>query len=329
MRAPELTPDARIFVAGHRGLAGSALCRRLRAAGYENLVLAESSEVDLRARGATARFLADNAPAAIVLCAARGGGIAAEAAQPADFLSDNLRIQLSVLDAARALRVPRLLFLGSSRLYPRESRQPIRETSLLSGPLEPANHTYAIGKFAGMAQVRAVREQDGLPWITALPTNLYGPGDNFHPTDSHVLAGLMRRFHEAAQTGAESVAVWGTGTPRREFLHADDLADACITLLSHYDRAEPVNVGTGRDISIADLARMIADTVGYQGGITFDPSRPDGTPRRVLDIGVLTALGWAPRIRLRAGVASTYQWYLNSLALPRPRMAVRGHEVVR
>ncbi|WP_051386191.1 GDP-L-fucose synthase family protein [Actinokineospora inagensis] len=329
MRAPELTPASRIYVAGHRGLAGSALCGRLRAAGYENLVLAGSSEVDLRDRAATTRFLTEAAPDVVVLAAARGGGSGANAAEPADVLSANLRIQVNVMDAARAAGVPRLLFLASSAMYPRESRQPVRETSLLAGPLEPTTEAYAIAKIAGMAQVRAVREQDGLPWITAIPTNLYGPGDNFHPTSSHVLAGLMRRIHDAAVAGAPSVVVWGTGTPRREFLHADDLADACLTLLAHYDEPGPVNVGTGRDISVADLAKMLAETIGYTGAIEFDPGRPDGTPRKVLDIRALTGLGWEPKIRLRAGIASTYQWYLDSLTLPRQREAVRGHEMVR
>ncbi|RLK53829.1 GDP-L-fucose synthase family protein [Actinokineospora cianjurensis] len=328
MHAPRLTTASRILVAGHRGLAGSALCGRLRAAGHENLVLASSSEVDLRDHAATARFMAQHAPDVVVLAAARGGGILTTVTQPADIISDNLRIQVSVLDAARALRVPRLLFLASSCLYPRESRQPIRESSIMAGPLEPTTESYAIAKIAGMAQVRAVREQDGLSWISAMPTNLYGPGDNFHPTSSHVLAGLMRRIHEAAQAGDESVTVWGTGTPRREFLHVDDLADACMALLEHYDEPGPVNIGTGRDISIADLAKMLAETIGYTGTFAFDPDMPDGAPRRVLDIRTLTGLGWEPRIRLRAGIAATYQWYLDSTTLPRQRDAVRGHEMV-
>ncbi len=328
MRAPELTRAARIFVAGHRGLVGSALCRRLLAEGYENLALAPSSEVDLRDRAATARYLAEQVPDVVVLAAGRGGGIAAATAHPADILSDNLRIQLSVLDAARTVGVPRLLFLGSARLYPRDSRQPIRETSLLSGPLEPTAQAYALGKLAGIAHVRAVREQEGLPWIVAMPATLYGPGDNFHPTRAHVLAALLRRFHEATVSGAPAVTVWGTGTPRREFLHSDDLADACIALLAGYDGAEPVNVGTGRDISVADLARMIADTVEYPGAIEFDPTRPDGVPRKVLDTGTLAGLGWQPRVRLRAGIAATYRWYLDSLTLPRQRVAARDHEGV-
>ncbi|GLW95241.1 GDP-L-fucose synthase family protein [Actinokineospora globicatena] len=328
MHAPRLTTASRILVAGHRGLAGSALCGRLRAAGHENLVLASSSEVDLRDHAATARFFAEHSPDVVVLAAARGGGILTTVTQPADIISDNLRIQVSVFDAARALRVPRLLFLASSCLYPRESRQPIRETSVMTGALEPTTESYAIAKIAGMAQVRAVREQDGLAWISAMPTNLYGPGDNFHPTSSHVLAGLMRRIHEAAQSGADSVQVWGTGTPRREFLHVDDLAEACVTLLQDYDEPAPVNIGTGRDISIADLAKMLAETIGYTGSFEFDAEMPDGAPRRVLDIRTLTGLGWEPRIRLRAGIAATYQWYLESTALPRQREAVRGHEMV-
>ncbi len=329
MRAPAFTRSTRIFVAGHRGLVGSAITRRLRALGFADLVLATSSEVDLRDRGATARFLLKREPEVVVLAAARVGGIAANAAQPAEFLSDNLRIQLSVLDAARALGVPRVLFLGSSCVYPREAAQPIRESALMTGPLEPTNQAYAIAKIAGIAHVRAVREQDGLPWITAMPTNLYGPGDNFHPTGSHVLPGLLRRFHEAAAAGAPSVTVWGTGTPRREFLHADDLADACLALLDRYNGPDPVNVGAGRDISIADLAALVAETVGYRGRVEFDPSKPDGTPRKLLDVSTLTALGWEPATRLRAGVAATYRWYLDSLDLPRQRTEVRGHGVAR
>ncbi|MBM7773515.1 GDP-L-fucose synthase [Actinokineospora baliensis] len=324
MRAPQLTPASRILVAGHRGLAGSALCRRLRAAGHENLVLATSSEVDLRDRAAAGAWLAEHRPDVVVLAAERGGR--GGAGGPADVLSDNLRIQTSVLDAARVVAVPRLLFLASACLYPRESRQPIRESSLMSGPLEPATEFYAIAKIAGLAQVRAVREQDGLAWISALPTNLYGPGDDFHAP--HGLAGLMRAVHEAAQIGAPSVTVPGSGTPRREFLHVDDLAEACVALLEQYDDPTPVNIGTGRDISTADLAKMLAETIGYTGAIEFDPAAPDGAPRRVLDIRTMTGLGWEPRTRLRAGIAATYEWYLDNTALPRQREAVRGHEMV-
>ncbi|OLR92116.1 GDP-L-fucose synthase family protein [Actinokineospora bangkokensis] len=328
MRPPVLNSATKVYIAGHRGLVGSALVRALRRRGLPDPVVATSAELDLRDRAATARFLARESPDVVVLAAARVGGIAANAAQPAEFLSDNLRIQLAVLDAARAQGVPRVLFLGSSCIYPKLAPQPIREDALLTGPLEPTNSAYAIAKIAGIEHVRAVRAQDGLPWISAMPTNLYGPGDNFHPTASHVLPGLLRRFHEARESGAASVVVWGTGTPRREFLHADDAAEACLHLLEHFDGPDPVNVGTGTDVTIAELAGLVAEVVGFTGRVEFDTSKPDGTPRKVLDVGVLRGLGWAPRTGLREGLESTYRWYLESLALPEQR-AVRGLEVAQ
>jgi GDP-L-fucose synthase len=297
----------RVYVAGHTGLIGSALCRRLR--GRAELITATSTELDLRDADATAAFLIRHRPDVVVLAAARVGGIGANAATPVDFLSDNLRIQLSVMDAACALRVPRLLFLGSSCIYPRAARLPIREDALMTGPLEPTNSAYAVAKIAGVEHVRAVRAQHGLAWISAMPTNLYGPGDNFHPTRSHVLPALVRRFHEAVRAGRDEVVVWGTGTPRREFLHSDDAAAACLTLLESYDDPEPINVGAGRDISIADLARLVADACGFGGTITFDTDKPDGTPRKVLDVSRITALGWRPAIPLREGIAATCRWY--------------------
>ncbi|MFC5286589.1 GDP-L-fucose synthase family protein [Actinokineospora guangxiensis] len=307
-----MSRNTRVYVAGHRGLVGSALCRALR--GRVELVTATSAELDLRDAAATAAFLDRHRPEVVVVAAARVGGIGANAAAPVDFLSDNLRIQLSIMDAARALRVPRLLFLGSSCIYPRQARLPIREEELMTGPLEPTNSAYAVAKIAGVEQVRAVRAQHGLAWISAMPTNLYGPGDNFHPTRSHVLPALVRRFHEAVREGHGEVVVWGTGAPRREFLHSDDAAAALVTLLESYDDPDPINVGTGRDISIAGLARLIADASGFRGRVRFDDAKPDGTPRKVLDVSRITALGWRPAIALREGIAATCAWYRDAVA---------------
>ncbi|GLY39026.1 GDP-L-fucose synthase [Amycolatopsis sp. NBRC 101858] len=305
-----LTGTTPIYVAGHTGLVGSACLRLLARRGFSRLITAGSAELDLRDRDATREFLRRHNPQVVLVAAARVGGIAVNAAEPAEFLSDNLRIQLSLLDAARELRVPRLLFLGSSCIYPRACPQPIRESALLTGPLEPTNEAYAVAKIAGLVHVRSVRREDGLPWISAMPTNLYGPHDRFDAERAHVLPALLRKFHEAVRSGADTVEVWGTGRPRREFLHVDDLAAACLTLLQHYDDDEPVNVGTGEDIAIADLARLVAATTGFTGEIRFDPSRPDGTPRKLLDVSRIRALGWRPEIGLEAGLAGTYDWYL-------------------
>ncbi|MGK2868615.1 MAG: GDP-L-fucose synthase family protein [Mycobacterium sp.] len=305
----ELDRAATFYVAGHRGLVGSAMVRRLEAAGFTNLVCRTSAELDLRDRGAVFDFFGQTGPRYVVLAAARVGGIGANNDYPADFLSDNLQIQANVLDAARVTGVHRLLFLGSSCIYPKLAAQPIREDALLTGRLEPTNDAYAVAKIAGIVHVQAVRRQDGLPWISVMPTNLYGPNDNFTASGSHVLPALIRRYDEAASSAAPSVTNWGTGSPRREFLHADDLADACLHLLEQYDDPEPVNVGTGSDVTIADVADMIASIIGYDGETRWDASKPDGTPRKLLDISKLFATGWAPRISLMDGLEQTVAWY--------------------
>jgi GDP-L-fucose synthase len=307
-----MTIDQRspVYVAGHRGLVGSAIWRRLEAAGFSQLIGATSAELDLRDRSATFAFLAEHRPAVVIDAAARVGGILANRDHPTEFLSDNLRIQVNLMDACLEVRTPRLLFLGSSCIYPKYAEQPIRESSLLTGELEPTNDAYAIAKIAGIMQVQAVRRQYGLNWISAMPTNLYGPNDNFDLTSSHVLPALIRRFHDAKESGADEVVLWGTGTPRREFLHVDDLADACLFLLEHYDDPAPINVGVGTDVTIRELAELVARAVGYTGAIGNDPSKPDGTPRKLLDVSRLQALGWKPAIELSDGVASTYAWYL-------------------
>jgi GDP-L-fucose synthase len=304
-----LDRSAPVFVAGRKGLVGSALWRHLTAEGFTSLLGPGSGELDLRDRLAVFDWFAVNQPQAVILAAARVGGIKANATRPTEFISDNLRIQVNVLDAALQHRVERLLFLGSSCIYPRAAAQPIREDALLTGPLEETNDAYAIAKIAGIMQVKAVRRQHGLPWVSAMPTNLYGPGDNFHPENSHVLPSLIRRFHQARLEMAPKVVNWGTGTPRREFLHVDDLACACLALLERYDSDSPINVGTGEDLTIRELAEMVASVVGYEGILEWDPTQPDGTPRKVLDISRIAALGWRPEIKLYDGIVSTYAWY--------------------
>jgi GDP-L-fucose synthase len=303
--------DSRVYVAGHRGLVGSAIWRRLEAEGFRRLIGATSAELDLRDRDKTFAFFAEQRPEVVIDAAARVGGILANRDHPTEFLSDNLRIQVNVMDAALEVRTPRLLFLGSSCIYPKYADQPIRESSLLTGELEPTNDAYAIAKIAGIMHVQAVRRQHGLRWISAMPTNLYGPNDNFDLTSSHVLPALIRRFHDAKAEGAAEVVLWGTGTPQREFLHVDDLADACLHLLEHYDEPGPINVGVGTDVTIRELAETIARVIGYTGAIGIDPSKPDGTPRKLLDVSRLGALGWKPGIDLEDGVASVYAWYLD------------------
>ncbi|MBF4164005.1 GDP-L-fucose synthase family protein [Nocardioides acrostichi] len=304
-----LDRDATFYVAGHRGLVGSGIWRRLQSAGFTDLVGRSSSELDLKDRGSVFDFFAETRPKYVVLAAAKVGGILANNTYPVDFLSDNLRIQTNVLDAALQVGVERLLFLGSSCIYPRLAPQPITEDSLLTGHLEPTNDAYAIAKIAGILGVQAVRRQYGLPWISAMPTNLYGPGDNFSPTGSHVLPALIRRYDEAVREGLDSVTNWGTGSPRREFLHVDDMADACLHLMEHYDGPEQVNVGTGRDSTIKEIAQTIAEVTGFQGQTHWDTTKPDGTPQKLLDVSRLRAAGWEAKIAMREGLTSTLAWY--------------------
>ncbi|WP_405387859.1 GDP-L-fucose synthase [Streptomyces sp. NBC_01102] len=310
---PLLRPGARIFVAGHRGLVGSALLRRLTADGHE-VITRGREDLDLRDAAATGTFLRDVRPDAVVVAAAKVGGIMANSAYPVQFLEENLRIQLSVIAGAHAAGTERLLFLGSSCIYPRLAPQPIREDSLLTGPLEPTNEAYALAKIAGIVQVQSYRRQYGASYISAMPTNLYGPGDNFDLESSHVLPALIRRFHEAKRDGAPEVTLWGSGSPRREFLHVDDLATACARLLEAYDGDEPVNIGCGDDLTIRELAETVRDVTAYQGRITWDTSKPDGTPRKLLDVSRLSSLGFEPQIPLRDGIARTYAWWLGQLA---------------
>jgi GDP-L-fucose synthase len=304
-----LDRDATTYVAGHRGMVGSAVWRRLEAAGFTDLQGRRSSELDLRDREAVFDFFAETRPRYVVLAAAKVGGILANDTQPVEFLSDNLRIQTNVMDAALEQQVERLLFLGSSCIYPRLAPQPIREDSLLTGHLEPTNDAYAIAKIAGIVGVQAVRREYALPWISAMPTNLYGPGDNFSPTGSHVLPALIRRYDEGQASGTPAVTNWGSGSPRREFLHVDDLADACLHLLEHYDDGVQVNVGTGRDATIQEIAELVADAIGYEGETVWDTSKPDGTPRKLLDVSLLHSLGWREQTSLADGIAATVAWY--------------------
>lgn len=308
-----LDRGATFYVAGHRGLVGSAIVRKLRDSSFGNIVGRTSAELDLRQRQAVRDFFVEVRPRYVVLAAARVGGILANSTYPVDFLSDNVRIQVNVLDAALEAGVERLLFLGSSCIYPKFAVQPIREDSLLTGPLEPTNDAYAIAKIAGILHVQAVRRQYGLPWISAMPTNLYGPNDNFSPTGSHVLPALIRRYEEAVRSGSQEVTNWGTGSPRREFLHADDVADACLFLMEHYDGPEHLNVGSGTDVTIREIADTIAAAVGFTGETSWDTSKPDGTPQKLLDVSRLAQLGWTSRIGLQDGIERTVEWYRQHL----------------
>lgn len=304
-----LDRSARVYVAGHRGLVGSAIWRKLQAEGFEDLVGLSSKELDLKDRDAVFAFFSDAKPKHVVLAAAKVGGIMANSTFPVEFLSDNLRIQTNVMDAALAQDVERLLFLGSSCIYPKFAPQPIKEDTLLTGHLEETNDAYAIAKIAGILGVQSVRREYGLPWISAMPTNLYGPNDNFSPKGSHVLPALIRRYDEAATSGAGSVTNWGTGDPRREFLHVDDMADACLHLLEHYDGPAQVNVGTGSDVTIREIAETVAEVVGYSGDTEWDTTKPDGTPQKLLDVSKLAEAGWTAKIGLREGLESTVEWY--------------------
>lgn len=308
-RPGPLDRNATFFIAGHRGLVGSAIWRHLESSGFNGLLGRTSAELDLREREAVFQFFAATKPRYVVLAAAKVGGILANSTYPVDFISENLRIQANVLDAALEAGVERLLFLGSSCIYPKFAKQPITEDALLTGPLESTNDAYAIAKIAGIMHVQAVRRQYELPWISAMPTNLYGPGDNFSPEGSHVLPALIRRYQDAATNGAEKVVNWGTGSPRREFLHVDDMAAACLHLMETYNGDQHVNVGTGTDVTIKELAGLVADAVGFEGTSEWDTSKPDGTPQKLLDVSVLKNEGWAAKISLAQGIASTVRWY--------------------
>jgi GDP-L-fucose synthase len=305
----QLTSASRIYVAGHRGLVGSAVVRTLQANGYSNLVVRTHADLDLTSQADVRRFFAAERPDAVILAAARVGGIHANNTQPALFIRDNLLIQDNVIDAAFRSGVGKFVFLGSSCIYPKFCPQPIKEDYLLTGSLEPTNEWYAIAKIAGVKMCQAYRREYGFNAISLMPTNLYGPGDNFDLQNSHVLPALIRRFHEAKVRGDESVTVWGTGTPRREFLHVDDLADAILYLLQAYDAEPIVNIGWGDDVTIRELAGLVMSAIGYSGRLIFDATKPDGTPRKLLDVSRLTGLGWQPRILLKDGIERTYAWF--------------------
>ena len=308
----ELRPDARVFVAGHRGLVGSAVVRRLEAEGFSKILTATREQLDLRDQAAVNYWFRANGPEFVVLVAGTVGGILANSTRPAEFIYDNMMIHATVVHAAHLFPVKRLLYLGSSCIYPRECPQPMKEEHLLSGRLEETNESYAIAKIAGIKLCQAYRAQYGCDFISAMPTNLYGPNDNFSLTSSHVLPALIRRFHDAKSEGQREVVVWGTGSPRREFLHVDDLADACVFVMKNYDDAEHINVGTGEDQTIRELAEMVRGIVHPEAEIVFDSSKPDGTPRKLLDVSRLHALGWRHKIGLREGIESSYRWFLEN-----------------
>ena len=305
--------DARVYVAGHQGLVGGAIWRRLEKAGFTNLIGRTSKELDLREQAAVQRFFAEEKPDYVFLAAARVGGIRANNTYPAEFIYDNLMIQTNVLHQSYVHGVQKLLFLGSSCIYPKLCPQPMKEDHLLSGKLEPTNELYAMAKIAGVTMCQAYRRQYGAPFFAAMPTNLFGPGDNFSPLNAHVIPGLMRRIHEAKTREAQEVTIWGTGTPRREFLYVEDLADACFFLMEHYNEGEIINVGVGQDMSIAELAHLVARVVGYKGRLVFDPSYPDGTPRKLLDVSRLTHMGWRAQTSLETGLRETYAWFSRHL----------------
>lgn len=301
--------ESKIYLAGHRGLVGSAIFRKLETAGYTNLVVRTSSELDLRDQRQTEEFFSREKPEYVFLAAARVGGILANSTYPAEFIHDNLAIQTNVIHQSYLHGVKKLLFLGSSCIYPKHAPQPLKEEYLLTGPLELTNEAYAVAKIAGIVMCKSYNRQYGTNYIAVMPTNLYGPGDNFDLETSHVLPALIRKIYEAGLKGAPSVLLWGTGEPRREFLHVDDLANACLFLMQRYDSSELINLGTGRDISIRELAEMIRELTGYSGEIVWDHTKPDGTPQKLLDISKITALGWKPQYSLKEGIRQTFQWY--------------------
>ena len=305
--------EVKIFVAGHRGMVGSAIVRRLQRAGFENILTRTRQELDLMDRAAVRVFFETERPDYVVDAAARVGGIAANFEKPVEFLIENLTIQNNVIQAAADFGVTKFLFLGSSCIYPKLAPQPLMEDALLTGPLEPTNDAYAIAKIAGIKLCQAYAREYGKNFISGMPTNLYGPNDNFDLHTSHVLPALIRKVHEAKQGGAKEVSVWGSGTPRREFLHVDDLADACFFLLENYDSPEIVNIGCGEDVSIKELAETVCEVLGFEGSLVFDTSKPDGTPRKLMNIGRLLALGWKPRVNLKEGIRDAHEWFLKNL----------------
>ena len=304
--------EDKIYVAGHRGLVGSAIVRRLQADGCDNLLLRTSQQLDLREQAAVREFFRAEQPDYVILAAAKVGGILANDSYPADFIYDNLMMEANVIHASYQNKVKKLLALGSTCIYPKMAPQPLKEEYLLSGPLEPTNEWYAVAKIAGIKLCQAYQRQHGCRFIAAMPTNLYGPGDNFDLNTSHVLPALIRKFHEAKLNGSPSVTVWGSGKPLREFLHVDDLADACLFLLENYDEPDIINIGVGEDLSIAELAGLVRGIVGFEGKIEYDASKPDGTPRKLVDTARINALGWKPRIGLREGIEATYRWFLDN-----------------
>jgi GDP-L-fucose synthase len=313
----------KIYVAGHKGLVGSAIVRAIESDGKHTWIGQTRSELDLLNRKAVFDYLAREKPDAVVIAAAKVGGIHANDTYPVEFLSENLQIETNLMDASHAAAISRLLFLGSSCVYPKLSPQPIKEEYLLTGELEATNEAYALAKISGLKLIQAYRKQYGHKWISAMPTNMYGPGDNFDLENSHVLPALIRRFHDAKTSGSSSVSLWGTGSPKREFLHADDLGRACLFLLENYDDDVAINVGVGQDISIKELAELIRTTVGYQGDVAWDSSKPDGTPRKLLDVSRITSLGWKPEIILEDGIHSTYSWFLENAATTSTRISAK------
>ena len=303
---------SRVWVAGHRGMVGAAIWRALDAHGDVELVGWSSKELDLTDQQATMDAAAGSRPDVVIVAAAKVGGIGANSADPVGFLRDNIRIQTNIMEAAHVADVDRLLFLGSSCIYPRDAAQPLRPEALMTGPLEQTNDGYAIAKISGLVHVQGYRRQHGRRWISAIPTNLYGPGDNFDLESAHVLPALMHRFEAAKRESADEVTLWGTGLPRREFLHVDDLARACLTLLERYDGDEPLNIGTGEDLTISELAMLVAEVVGFHGRIEWDANRPDGTPRKLLDVEPVRSLGWAPIVGLREGIVDTHRWMVEA-----------------